>query len=97
MEDEAELHIFEITGDEIVGGMNSDHNQNFYDRIRLLEESALSIGKTLGMTSVAVGAASEPLKTVGFRFAESSAERYDVKGVEVAGQIPSEEIFKKLR
>lgn len=85
------MTVFEISGDSITGGTDENHNAKFTARLKALEAAAKAIGKTLGMTSVDRGFVSTTATSYGFRFAATSEEKFDVKGIEVEGsQLPSQ-------
>ncbi len=97
MPDNIQMTVYEISGDQIVGGETAEQNQRFHEHLNQVQMSALKIGRALGMTEVSFGAVQSPLHTFGFRFATSSADRFEVRGIEAHDSVPAAQIINRLK
>lgn len=89
------MTVFEITGNDISGGKDSDHNEALLKRVKDLEEFSTAIGKSLGMATIDSGIVTTEKDAYGFRFASTSEEKFDACGIESEGkQLPSEILAK---
>ena len=90
------MTVFEVTGDKVAGGNDEPHNQNFYARLKNIETHAKEIGKSLGMSTLDRGLVKTESASYGFRFASTSEEKFDAKGIELEESLSVNTIIEKL-
>ena len=78
------LSIFEVRGDRVIGLSGDDTEKargKFASDAESLQGKAFLIAKSIGMSAVTCAAASVDDGGLAFRFAGSSSDAFDVKGV----------------
>lgn len=82
------LSLLEVRGDKVIGveGDASDEVRSEFAReAEGLQARAYQIGLAIGMSALSCSAATHAAGSIAFRFAKSSSERFDARGVYVRG------------
>lgn len=90
------MTIFEISGTEVTGGKNDSENQTCLKRMKSLEGFIQSIGKTIGMASLDSAFVKSGNDGYGFRFAQTSDEKFDARAIQTGNCENTSELVEKL-
>lgn len=90
------MTIFEINGTNIEGGKDDSHNQTLLNRVNVIEGFIQPIQQSLGMASLDSVFVKTEEDGFGFRFASTSDETFDSRGIHLDGCAAPSELVERI-
>ena len=79
------ISLLEVHGGKVLGNASEEIRSQFAREAEGLQARAYQIGLTIGMSSLSCISATHVGGSIAFRFAKSSSESFDARGVLVRG------------